>query len=86
MGDLKTPLQIQFQITKHLNLAFFDLKNSKKLWVFQIWGFEGGLGPPMRGGPQKFHRSSNFKSPTSKFSLLKYKKLKKIVGVSDLGL
>jgi hypothetical protein len=26
MGDLKIPSLLQFQITKHLNLAFFDLK------------------------------------------------------------
>jgi hypothetical protein len=26
MGDLKIPPQLQFQITKHMNLAFFDLK------------------------------------------------------------
>jgi hypothetical protein len=40
MGDLKIPPQLQFQITKHLNLAFFELKVKKVCGYFGFGDFK----------------------------------------------
>jgi hypothetical protein len=49
VGDLKIPPQLQFQITKHLNLAFFDLKLKFFVGDLDLGLLGGGL--PMHGGP-----------------------------------
>jgi hypothetical protein len=36
VGELKIPLQLPFQITKYLTLAFFDLKLEK---IYGYFGF-----------------------------------------------
>jgi hypothetical protein len=33
------------------------------MWVFWIRGFEGGIGPPTRGGPHNSTKAPIFKSP-----------------------
>jgi hypothetical protein len=73
VGDLKIPPQLQFQITKHLNLAFFELKLKIFCGCFGFGDFKVDKDPQCMGdllistlAPISNHR-------TSKFSLLKFK-------------
>jgi hypothetical protein len=62
VGDLKIPPHLQFQITKHLNLAFL-IKNSN----FFVGDLDLGLSRWIRAlnvwGTLKLHRCPDFKSP-----------------------
>jgi hypothetical protein len=39
------------------------------LWVFKIWGFEGGIGVPKRGGPLNSTAAGLLNHQTSKISI-----------------
>jgi hypothetical protein len=62
VGDLKIPPQLQFQITKHLNLAFSDLKLEKFVGDLDL-GLLKWIRTPNVWETLKFLRGSNFKSP-----------------------
>jgi hypothetical protein len=53
-------------------------------WVFAIWGFEGGIGPPTFRGPQNFTGALISNHQTSKFGLLCLKNENLLVGVCNL--
>jgi hypothetical protein len=53
-------------------------------WVFAIWGFEGGIGPPTFRGPENFTRALISDHQTSKFSLICLKSENLLVGVCNL--
>jgi hypothetical protein len=56
-----------FQITKYLNIVVLWLTLILGL-VIWIWGFEGGLGPPTRGGLWNCTAAAISNHQTSKFS------------------
>jgi hypothetical protein len=53
-------------------------------WMFAIWGFEGGIGPPTFWGPQNFNGALISNHQTSKFSLFCLKSENLLVGVCNL--
>jgi hypothetical protein len=83
-GNLRNAPGPWFQISEHLYLAFFAYRVKICWWVFAIWGFERGIGPPTFWGPQNFTGALISNHQTSKFSLFCLKSENMLVGVCSL--